>query len=184
MRLIIAGLVLFLGIPALARCKRRKFAARPSRNGRRPCAMPTRDVRYQAVAALYDEGADAVPLVKELAAALKDPQPVIRRAAAQTLANFKEKAVPAVPALVAALKDADPWVRSLAGQALNEVGESATAPLLQLLEDKDATLRFHAIAVSDGLGLKSKEIAKAARRRRQGCEPCGAACCTSGAVKD
>jgi HEAT repeat protein len=118
-------------------------------------------VRYQAVAALYEEGADAAPLVKELIPLLKDPQPAIRRGVAQVLANCKADAALAVPALVLALRDSDYYVRGFASQALNEVGEAAADPLVKLLEDKDATTRLHSVMVINGLNLQGKDIAKA-----------------------
>lgn len=118
-------------------------------------------VRYQAVAALYEEGAEAAPLVKELIPLLKDPQPVIRRAVVQTLANFKAEAAPAVPALIAAMKDADPWVRHLAPQALAEVGEAAGEHLVKLIDDKDATIRYHVVVTMNNLQLQDKEVVKA-----------------------
>jgi HEAT repeat protein len=118
-------------------------------------------VRFQAVAGLYEEGAEAAPLVKELIPLLKDTQPTIRRAVAQTLANCKADAAPAVPALVAALKDSDYWVRYQANAALAEVGASAGPHLINLLDDKDATIRYYAIVTINGLGLQDKDIAKA-----------------------
>ncbi|MBI1832916.1 MAG: HEAT repeat domain-containing protein [Planctomycetes bacterium] len=121
-------------------------------------------VRYKAVAELYEEGADAAPLVKELIPLLKDPQAVIRRAVAQTLANCRGEAAPAVPALVAALRDSDFWVRQLASAALNEIGETAADPLIKLLDDKDATTRYYAVMVINGLGLQNKDILKAFMR--------------------
>src|SRR5947209_7776233 len=75
-------------------------------------------VRFKAVAALFEEGADAAPLVKELIPLLKDPQAAIRRGVAQTLGNCKAEAAPAVPALVAAMRDSDYWVRQHASNAL------------------------------------------------------------------
>jgi HEAT repeat protein len=118
-------------------------------------------VRYQAVAALHAEGADAAPLVKELTPLLKDSQPIIRRAVAMTLGNCKGDAAPAVPALVAAMKDSDYAVRYLASQALGEIGEPAAAPLIELLNDKDAVIRQYAVLTISGLGLQTKEVAKA-----------------------
>ena len=118
-------------------------------------------IRYQAVAALYAEGAEAAPLVKELMPLLKDTQPLIRRAVAMTLGNCKGDAAPAVPALVAAMRDSDQAVRQLASQALGEIGASAAPPLIELLSDKDATIRHYAVLTINGLGLQSKDIAKA-----------------------
>jgi len=118
-------------------------------------------VRYKAVAELYEHGADAAPLVKELIPLLKDPQAFIRRATAQTLANCRGDAAPAVPALVAAMRDSDYWVRNLASAALTEIGESASEPLIKLLDDKDATTRYYAVMTINGLGLQSKDVIKA-----------------------
>lgn len=117
--------------------------------------------RYKAVAALYEEGADAAPLVKELIPLLKDAQPVIRRATAQVLANCKGDAAVATPALVAAFKDSDPWVRYLASYALGEIGEPAAPFLIELLDAKDPTTRLHAVFVMNGLGLQDKNVARA-----------------------
>lgn len=117
--------------------------------------------RYQALAALYEAGEEASPLLKEMIPLLKDAQTAIRRAAAMTIGNCKGDAASAVPALVQALKDADPWVRHLASQALTEIGENATDPLVKMLDDKEANTRYYAIMTMNGLGLQSKDVAKA-----------------------
>jgi HEAT repeat protein len=91
-------------------------------------------------------------VVPRLTAVLKDPNPELRRTAAQALGKIARKE--AVPALVEALRDSDAGVRRQAAWALGMVGEDAVgperSPLAMLLFDADAGVREAAAAA---LGL-------------------------------
>src|SRR6266571_2743063 len=91
----------------------------------------------------------AIPL---LLAVLKDPNPELRRTAAQSLGKIARKE--AVPALVEALRDPDAGVRRNAAWALGMIGEPAMgpdrSPLASLLFDPDPGVR-EAAAMALGL---------------------------------
>ena len=63
----------------------------------------------------------------EIRAAVKDPSPLVRRAAVFALGNLGTAAKDAVPELIAALGDDNETVRHAAGYALGSVGEEAKA---------------------------------------------------------
>ena len=91
-------------------------------------------------------------VIPRLVAVLKDPNPELRRTAAQSLGKIARKE--AVPALVEALRDPDAGVRRHAAWALGMIGEDALgpdrSPLPALLFDADAGVREAAAAA---LGL-------------------------------
>jgi HEAT repeat protein len=68
-----------------------------------------------------------------LAAALADPRPEVRDAAAFSLQFFGEDAVAAIPALLEALGDRDPGVRESAGMAVLSLGPNAIPGSSELL---------------------------------------------------
>lgn len=78
-----------------------------------------------------------------LLAVLKDPNPDLRRTAAQSLGKIAPSE--AVPALVEALRDRDAGVRRHAAWALGMIGENALnqdrSPLVSLLFDADPDVR-------------------------------------------
>lgn len=78
-----------------------------------------------------------------LLAVLKDPDPELRRTAAQSLGKIARKE--AVPALVEALRDSDAGVRRNAAWALGMIGEESVSrdrsPLGPLLFDPDPGVR-------------------------------------------
>lgn len=89
------------------------------------------DVRAEAAKALGDMGAwDAVPA---LAAALKDPFPEVRAAAAYALVELKEHAKDAVPALKEALTDRDRLVVHNVVVALHNLEAATPAELAPAL---------------------------------------------------
>ena len=99
--------------------------------------------RQQAIAPLsahaYDE-----PAITAITAALKDPAPEVRVAAAKGLGEVSRKAQPAVPVLIEALKDESSAVRSSAANTLGIIGSPAKAALPELIRlsaDSDETVR-------------------------------------------
>jgi HEAT repeat protein len=91
-------------------------------------------------------------VLPRLVALLKDPNPDLRRIAAQSLGKIARKE--AIPALVGALRDPDAGVRRHAAWALGMIGEEALgpdrSPLAGLLFDTDAGVRE---AAATALGL-------------------------------
>ena len=91
-------------------------------------------------------------VIPRLMAVLKDPNPELRRTAAQSLGKIARKE--AVPALLEALRDPDAGVRRHAAWALGMIGEDALgpdrSPLAQLLFDIDPSVR-EAAAMALGL---------------------------------
>ena len=82
-------------------------------------------------------------VIPRLVAVLKDPNPELRRTAAQSLGKIARKE--AVPALVEALRDPEPGVRRQAVWALGMIGEDSVgrdrSPLGPLLFDSDPSVR-------------------------------------------
>ena len=82
-------------------------------------------------------------VMPRLTAVLKDPNPELRRTAAQSLGKIARKE--AVPALHEALRDPDAGVRRQAAWALGMIGEDALgperSPLATLLFDADPAVR-------------------------------------------
>jgi HEAT repeat protein len=91
-------------------------------------------------------------VIPRLVAVLKDPNPELRRTAAQSLGKIARKE--AVPALREALRDPDAGVRRHAAWALGMIGEDALgpdrSPLAALLFDTDSEVR-EAAAMAFGL---------------------------------
>jgi HEAT repeat protein len=84
-----------------------------------------------AARALGRMGSAAVP---ELSRSLSDANPVMRRRAAEILAQIGPEAKDAVPALTRALDDRDPEVRKAAARALGEIGPDAKDAVPHLIE--------------------------------------------------
>jgi HEAT repeat protein len=90
-------------------------------------------------------GGHASPAVPVIIRATRSDSILLRRAAANTLGLVGPAADPAIPALVdLVLFDESDEVRDLAGRALGRIGESAEAPLVQLLADSDPDVRLRA----------------------------------------
>jgi len=91
-------------------------------------------------------------VIPRLVAVLKDPNPELRRTAAQSLGKIARKE--AVPALREALRDPDAGVRRQTAWALGMIGEDALgperSPLAALLFDVDPAVR-EAAAMALGL---------------------------------
>jgi HEAT repeat protein len=113
------------------------------------------DVRYQALAALYEAGAEAGPAMAEVVKLLKDSEVRIRRGAVHVLLNIEQDGIPA--ALSQALRDANPGVRQLAAKGLSELGEPGQMVLVDAVADKDANVKLLAMAALDSMEATGKE---------------------------
>lgn len=80
-----------------------------------------------ALASAAGQASDA-PFLAQMAKEERDPDPVVRRAAAVALGASRDPL--AVPTLLAALSDADDQVRGLAAQGLGKIGDPSAAPAL------------------------------------------------------
>ncbi|MEO8030746.1 MAG: M56 family metallopeptidase [Gemmatimonadota bacterium] len=88
-----------------------------------------------------DTNSAAVPALLE---ALKDPEVMVRRAAAQSLTNLDD--IRTVPGLIEALRDSDKEVRTSAAQGLGNLhDERAIDGLIGLLKDPDPEVRAAAV---------------------------------------
>jgi HEAT repeat protein len=99
---------------------------------------PESGVRYWAAVGLTVLGKDAAPAAEALLAAIEDPCPNVRFAAAEALCNLNgdEKAV---PVLGAGLEHEDRWVRLAAAMSLVAVGQDAwraVPAMREAVEDK------------------------------------------------
>ena len=94
-----------------------------------------------------------LPEMSDLVAWLRDEDPARRAEAARTLTRLGEAGAPALAALVGALGDPIFLVRAMAAAAIGRQGEPASSaalgPLVELLEDAVAPVRFWAV---DALG--------------------------------
>jgi hypothetical protein len=89
------------------------------------------DMPETAAHALGRIGEAAVP---QLTQALSDPNPLVRKRAADVLARIGPDAKDAVPALIRALGDRDEQVRKAATRALGEIGPGAAEAVPRLIE--------------------------------------------------
>jgi len=76
---------------------------------------------------------DPAPVLPELLAMLRDPDPVVRASGAHALGCFGEQALPALALLQAQLDDRDALARTYAAVALGRIG-AAAAPALPKLK--------------------------------------------------
>jgi HEAT repeat protein len=89
------------------------------------------DMPETAARALGRIGEAAVP---QLTQALSDPNPLVRKRAADVLARIGPDAKDAVPALIRSLGDRDEEVRKAATRALGEIGPGAAEAVPRLIE--------------------------------------------------
>jgi D-arabinan exo alpha-(1,3)/(1,5)-arabinofuranosidase (non-reducing end) len=97
-------------------------------------------------------GADGVAAVPQLTAALSEFSPVVRSAAAGSLAQIGPAAAEAVPALAKALSDESPQVRDVAAIALREMGPKAAAAVPELIRALGDPVNFVRAPAADALG--------------------------------
>jgi hypothetical protein len=97
-------------------------------------------------------GTDGMPAVPELIASLSDFSPVVRSAAAGSLAQIGPAAATAVPALAKALSDSEPQVRDQAAIALREMGPKAASAVPELIRALGDPVNFVRAPVADALG--------------------------------
>ena len=84
--------------------------------------------------------------------AIKNPDPKVRKKAADVLGNVGPADPRAVPALIEAVKDRDAKVRDAAVLGLSKIGTPASSagPVLEeATKDKDPAIRSHAVAALD-----------------------------------
>jgi HEAT repeat protein len=99
------------------------------------------------------------PAAVPVAELLRDPEPRIRLAAAQTLWSLGANAKDAVPQLTAALEDTSPEVRANVAMALELVGPEAgpaVTALTSRLRDVDWNVRQHAAKALGAIGPAAK----------------------------
>jgi len=104
------------------------------------------DLRYAAASALRRIHPDPVAVLAPLRAAVKDPDPAVRRIAIGVLGALGSAAAPAVPELIEALGDPDPHVVGAAIDALGAMGPAAAAAndALRSLMERDPSHREQA----------------------------------------
>jgi HEAT repeat protein len=107
-------------------------------------------VHAKAADALARAGDPAVPAVVTL---LKDPNPVLRRAASDVLGRMPSEARDrAAFPLVEQLRKGDDYSRGEAEILLGELGRPAVASLVEFLTDKDVDLRRRATSILGRIG--------------------------------
>lgn len=109
--------------------------------------------RVEWIRALGYFGADGVSAVPELITALSDSSPVVRSAAAGSLAQIGPPAAAAVPALTKALSDSSPHVRDLAAIALRGMGSKAVAAVPELIRALSDPVNFVRAPAAEALGV-------------------------------
>jgi HEAT repeat protein len=93
---------------------------------------------------------------------LGDPDPAVRRQAANSLAALEAKE--AVPGLITALKDKDTGVRASAAEALWSIGpeaKEAVPDLIAALKDKSPEVRLNAAGALGEIGAEAKDAVPA-----------------------
>jgi HEAT repeat protein len=128
--------------------------------------LSDRELRLESAGALGGIGPAAGAAVLPLIACLKDPDPVFRARAAESLGRIgwerqagqystETVARGAIAPLTAALADADSRVRTAAARALGDIGSessSAIAKLAALFSDPSAEVRQAALGTFAGIG--------------------------------
>lgn len=114
-----------------------------------------REVRVRVMAARALGRVADKAAVNVLIAAMKDPDPLVRKEAAYSLKIAREmgnyQIYLAVKAMTPLTRDKDQGVRHYVAMAFKEIGSSnALRPLRTLLKDPDATVRYYA---ADALGV-------------------------------
>ncbi|HEY1659939.1 MAG TPA: DUF2961 domain-containing protein [Candidatus Sulfotelmatobacter sp.] len=108
--------------------------------------------RVESIRAIGYFGDDGVSAVPELTTSLSDLSPVVRSAAAGSLAQIGPAAAETVPALAKALSDSSPHVRDLAAIALRVMGPKAVAAVPELIRSLNDPVDFVRAPAADALG--------------------------------
>lgn len=117
-------------------------------------------LRARAAQALA--GIDTPETSAALIAALKDPEPEVRKAAAAGLGRANSGAT---AALIALLGDPDGTVAATAATSLTQIGEPARSPLAQALENANPTVAYYAAQALGKQGEAAvEEISREAER--------------------
>lgn len=143
-------------------------------------------VRATVLGALVDARAQKLAVVSRVEAALKDPSPIVRSAAAQLVPHLGEQARSLAPALLATLGDSEPAVRLAVVQALPAIGpaaEPAIGSLLQLLPKGDAETRAQVLQVFAGIGANAKAALPAVQNSLKDSDPAVRAAALSAVAK-
>jgi len=110
--------------------------------------------RIEAAKKLGTLGEKAMPAVSQLAAAIADPDPHVRRAALGALEQLKPDRKITIPLFVKLLSDADPAVAVTAMQTLADEGAGVVDFLTEALQDEDA--RYWAALVLADIGPEAR----------------------------
>jgi len=123
-------------------------------------ALKSKTTQYRWLAAeeLGKIGKDAAYAVESLIQTLKDSDASVRKYSAQALGNIGYDAKDAVFALIATIYDEDEWVRLSAIDALGSIGvdDGAISALINLLSEKDRSVRTHTVKSLTNFGPKAK----------------------------
>jgi HEAT repeat protein len=126
---------------------------------------PQLQVRYRAIDAIGELGADAREAVEPLIEALKDENVGMRNRAAFALGKIGPSAKDALDALGALLSDDDPAVCGNALVALSRIDSQAqVGPISEVLTNKWPHLRLRAVQALGKMGPKAKAASPALAR--------------------
>jgi hypothetical protein len=128
------------------------YRGQPLRAYRDDLRRATASERADVLRAIGSFGEDAAAAASEVAAALTDPDPQVRSAAAWALSQMGPKGASAVTALARALSDSNPRVRSLAGVALASMGTAAASAVPQLIDALKDPVDYVRVPAADALG--------------------------------
>jgi len=100
------------------------------------------EVRYNALHATANLGADAAPLLPELIRILKQGKPQLKVASLYAIGRMGENAAPAIPHVIKYVLHANEKLRSTAAGSLVQIGEPARPQFMALLLDPNKMTRL------------------------------------------
>jgi HEAT repeat protein len=121
------------------------------------------EIRLRSAEALASIGSKALPALPELLILLKDPNPLVRAAAANAIGKLEGVGQQVVPSLIDALEDPNVLVRINAINALSSFGRDAQPALPQLIEGLNTNDRSIRKVIINALGRLGKESKPAAQ---------------------